>query len=77
MEIDSSAISRCSVEHQKIYTEWFSVADSDGDGRVTGVDATNFFVMSNLARPDLKQVFCSSMCLCPNFIVFEGTVNYW
>ncbi|KAJ0801857.1 putative EH domain-containing protein [Helianthus annuus] len=57
MEIDSSAISRCSVEHQKIYTEWFSVADSDGDGRVTGVDATNFFVMSNLARPDLKQVW--------------------
>ncbi|KAF5801571.1 putative EF-hand domain pair protein [Helianthus annuus] len=50
MEIDSSAISRCSVEHQKIYTEWFSVADSDGDGRVTGVDATNFVERERYCR---------------------------
>ncbi|KVI02296.1 hypothetical protein Ccrd_019419 [Cynara cardunculus var. scolymus] len=55
MEIDSAAISRCSTEHQKIYKIWFSAADSDGDGRITGGDATNFFVMSNLSRQDLKQ----------------------
>jgi hypothetical protein len=29
---------------------------ADGDGRVTGADATKFFAMSGLARADLKQV---------------------
>jgi hypothetical protein len=29
---------------------------SDGDGRITGNDATKFFAMSNLSRQDLKQV---------------------
>ncbi|CAA0815359.1 EH domain-containing protein 1 [Striga hermonthica] len=57
MEIDSSPIGRCSKEHQKIYQSWFSVADSDGDGRITGPDAIKFFSMSNLSRQDLKQVW--------------------
>lgn len=30
---------------------------SDGDGRITGSDAIKFFALSNLPRPDLKQVF--------------------
>jgi hypothetical protein len=29
---------------------------ADGDGRVTGADATSFFGMSALSRADLKQV---------------------
>jgi hypothetical protein len=29
---------------------------ADGDGRVTGADAANFFAMSGLSRADLKQV---------------------
>ncbi|KAI3456884.1 hypothetical protein Pfo_013547 [Paulownia fortunei] len=57
MEIDSAPISRCSKEHQKIYRDWFSFADSDGDERLTGGDATKFFSMSNLPRQDLKQVW--------------------
>ncbi|RWR76284.1 EH domain-containing protein 1-like protein isoform X2 [Cinnamomum micranthum f. kanehirae] len=57
MEILSSSISSCSKEHQKIYQEWFSCADSDNDGRITGNDAIKFFAMSNLPRPDLKQVW--------------------
>ena len=28
----------------------------DGDGRITGADAVNFFSLSKLSRPDLKQV---------------------
>lgn len=28
----------------------------DGDGRITGNDATKFFALSNLSRQDLKQV---------------------
>ncbi|VVB07764.1 unnamed protein product [Arabis nemorensis] len=55
----SSAISihTCLKEHQKIYKEWFNIADSDGDGRVSGNDATKFFAMSKLSRQDLKQVW--------------------
>lgn len=47
----------CSKAHQKIYQEWFQYADSDGDGRITGADATKFFAMSKLSRQDLKQVW--------------------
>ncbi|XP_021766811.1 EH domain-containing protein 1-like [Chenopodium quinoa] len=57
MEISTGPISTCSKEHQKIYQQWFPVADSDGDGRITGNDATKFFSMSNLSRSDLKQVW--------------------
>ncbi|CAE6135527.1 unnamed protein product [Arabidopsis arenosa] len=55
----SSAISigTCLKEHQKIYKEWFNIADSDGDGRVSGNDATKFFAMSKLSRQELKQVW--------------------
>ncbi|KAK2639836.1 hypothetical protein Ddye_027631 [Dipteronia dyeriana] len=57
MEIGSSPIGSCSKEHQMIYQEWFSFADSDGDGRITGSDAIKFFAMSNLSRQDLKPVW--------------------
>ncbi|KAK9091982.1 hypothetical protein Syun_026893 [Stephania yunnanensis] len=57
MEIASGPISLCSKEHQKIYQDWFNCADLDGDGRVTGNDAIKFFAMSNLSRPELKQVW--------------------
>ncbi|XP_010433120.1 PREDICTED: EH domain-containing protein 2-like isoform X2 [Camelina sativa] len=55
----SSAISigSCLKEHQKIYKEWFNIADSDGDGHVSGNDATKFFAMSKLSRQELKQVW--------------------
>ncbi|XP_024010164.1 EH domain-containing protein 2 isoform X4 [Eutrema salsugineum] len=58
----SSAISigTCLKEHQKIYKEWFNIADSDGDGRVSGNDATKFFAMSKLSRQELKQVWAVS-----------------
>nr|GMC51744.1 EH domain-containing protein 1 [Ipomoea batatas]GMC53717.1 EH domain-containing protein 1 [Ipomoea batatas] len=57
MEIDAAPISRCSKAHEKIYQGWFSFADSDGDGRITGGDATKFFSLSNLSRQELKQVW--------------------
>ncbi|XP_034679416.1 EH domain-containing protein 1 [Vitis riparia] len=57
MEIDSGQISSCSKQNQMIYQEWFNFADSDSDGRITGNDAIKFFSMSNLPRPDLKQVW--------------------
>ncbi|KAM6585643.1 hypothetical protein CsatB_012645 [Cannabis sativa] len=57
MEIGSSSVVPCSKEHQKVYQEWFNVADSDGDGRITGNDATKFFSMATLSRTELKQVW--------------------
>ncbi|TYI04346.1 hypothetical protein ES332_A10G010900v1 [Gossypium tomentosum] len=55
MEASSLPIDSCSKEHQKIYRDWFNIADSDRDGRVTGNDATKFFAMSKLSRQELKQ----------------------
>lgn len=57
MEIAPSPITFCSKEHQKIYREWFDIADSDGDGRITGNDATKFFALSKLPRQELKQIW--------------------
>lgn len=71
MEFDSAPISKCSKEHQKIYEEWFTYADSDGDGRITGNDAIKFFSMSNLPRPDLKQVWAMADSKRQGFLGFK------
>ncbi|PAN40653.1 hypothetical protein PAHAL_7G331200 [Panicum hallii] len=44
-------------EQRNTYLQWFSLADEDGDGRLTGNDALKFFAMSNLSKPELKQVW--------------------
>ncbi|KAE8725537.1 EH domain-containing protein 1 [Hibiscus syriacus] len=40
-----------------MYKEWFEVADSDNDGRVTGNNAIKFLSMSGLSRQDLKLIW--------------------
>ncbi|XP_017698109.2 EH domain-containing protein 2-like isoform X2 [Phoenix dactylifera] len=62
MGIVSSPISTCSRKHQKIYQEWFFLADSDGEGRITGNDAIEFFAMSKLSRPELQQMHNCVVC---------------
>ncbi|CAN4117812.1 unnamed protein product [Withania somnifera] len=57
MEFDTCPINRCSKTNANIYQECFCSADSDGDGRLIGKDATSFLAMSNLPREDLKQVW--------------------
>lgn len=57
MEIVSSSIASCPKEHRKIYQQWFDYIDSDGDGRITGIEATEFLAMSKLAKSELKQVW--------------------
>ena len=50
---------------------------ADGDGRVTGADATSFFGMSALSRADLKQVSTGplvSSCSSPGM---ADTVDEW
>ncbi|KAF7149856.1 hypothetical protein RHSIM_Rhsim02G0104600 [Rhododendron simsii] len=71
MEILSGPIISCSKEHQKIYQQWFDFADSDGDGRLTGNDATKFFEMSKLSRPELKQVWAIADSKRQGFIGFK------
>ncbi|XLU55666.1 hypothetical protein S245_050314, partial [Arachis hypogaea] len=44
-------------EETKTYQEWFNLADSDGDGRITGNDATEFFALSKLSHSQLKQLW--------------------
>ncbi|XP_057764943.1 EH domain-containing protein 1-like [Salvia miltiorrhiza] len=57
MEIAPDSINLSSKEQQKLYQTWFNFADSDRDGRLTGNDATSFFGMSGLSKPELKQVW--------------------
>lgn len=40
----------------KFDLRWYGSAIEDGDGRLTGNDALKFFAMSNLSKPELKQV---------------------
>lgn len=74
MEIVSGPIASCSKEHQKIYQQWFAAADSDGDGRITGNDATKFFSMSNLSRSELKQVWALADAKRQGYLGFKEFV---
>ncbi|XP_075483014.1 EH domain-containing protein 1-like [Primulina tabacum] len=57
MEISPLTMNSYSMENRKMYQTWFNIADSDGDGRLTGKDAIEFFAMSNLSKAELKQVW--------------------
>nr|XP_027062278.1 dolichyl-diphosphooligosaccharide--protein glycosyltransferase subunit STT3A-like isoform X2 [Coffea arabica] len=52
---------------------WFNFADSDGDSCLTGNDAMKIFAMSNLSRPELKQVY-SVMCLDGELLYAHSSV---
>ncbi|XP_066344780.1 EH domain-containing protein 1-like isoform X1 [Miscanthus floridulus] len=54
---DSSPKKWSLKEQRATYLQWFAVADEDGDGRLTGKDELRFFAMSNLSKPELKQVW--------------------
>jgi len=41
----------------ELYRQWFSIADADCDGRLTGGDAVAFFVRSGLDRGTLAKVW--------------------
>ncbi|KAE8680241.1 EH domain-containing protein 1 [Hibiscus syriacus] len=74
MEIGTGRIGSSSKEDQKIYQEWFNFADSDNDGRITGSDAIRFFGMSNLSRPDLKQVWATADSRRQGYLGFKEFV---
>ncbi|KAL9146706.1 hypothetical protein ABFS82_13G127600 [Erythranthe guttata] len=57
MEFVSEKMDTCTKEQLKLYQNWFTSVDSDRDGRLTANDATEFFAMSHLTKPELKQVW--------------------
>ncbi|XP_055816251.1 EH domain-containing protein 1-like [Solanum dulcamara] len=75
MEIVSVPVSSCSKEDQKIYQNWFNFVDSDGDGRITGNDAIKLFSLSNLSRPELKQVWAIADSKRQGFLGFNEFVT--
>ncbi|THU73861.1 hypothetical protein C4D60_Mb04t27310 [Musa balbisiana] len=75
MNLVSSSVASCPKEKQKIYQEWFSVADKDGDGRITGNDALKFFAMSKLSRPELKQVWAVADSKRQGFLDLQEFIN--
>ncbi|XP_057433560.1 EH domain-containing protein 1-like [Lotus japonicus] len=64
-----------SKSESKTYEEWFKLADSDGDGRISGNDATNFFALSNLSRSQLKQLWALADTKRQGFLSFPEFVT--
>lgn len=63
-----------SKHDEKLYREWFEQADADGDGRITGNDAVNFFSLSQLPRQELKQVWAVADSKRQGFLGFKEFV---
>lgn len=74
MKTVSDWIDSCSKEQLKTYQDWFNLADSDGDGRITGNDATKFFALSNLSRSQLKQVWAIADAKRQGYLGFQEFV---
>ncbi|KAK2359081.1 EH domain-containing protein [Trifolium repens] len=75
MKAVSDWIHSSSNEQINTYQQWFILADSDGDGRISGNDATKFFALSNLSRPQLKQVWAIADTKRQGFLGFEEFVT--
>lgn len=44
-----------------LFENWFTIADQDHDGLVTGAEAVHFFQRSNLSQETLFQVFQNTL----------------
>ncbi|CAI9293265.1 unnamed protein product [Lactuca saligna] len=75
MEIVSTSIASCPNEHRKIYQQWFDYIDSDDDGRITGIEASEFLAMSKLAKHDLKQVWAIADSKRQGFLCFKEFIT--
>ncbi|KAL4586278.1 hypothetical protein LXL04_010914 [Taraxacum kok-saghyz] len=71
----SGSIASCSKDDQKIYQKWFDYVDSDGDGRITGDDATKFFAMSNIEKAELKQIWTIADSKRQGFLGFKEFIT--
>ncbi|WJX22841.1 EH domain-containing protein 1 [Trifolium repens] len=64
-----------SKEETATYQKWFNIADSDGDGRISGNEATKFFALSNLSRSQLKQLWALADNKRQGFLGFSEFVT--
>ena len=53
---ESNPFSR-NLHLEAIYESWFSIADGDGDGKISGHEAVTFFGRSKLTRQELRQIW--------------------
>ena len=60
---------------EAVYRRWFSLADEDGDGRVTGGDAVRFFGLSGLPKETLARVWQLSDANRQGFLGVEQFVK--
>lgn len=74
MDILDVRLNNHSKHDEKLYREWFEQADADGDGRITGNDAVNFFSLSQLPRQELKQVWAVADSKRQGFLGFKEFV---
>ncbi|XP_071737111.1 EH domain-containing protein 1-like [Rutidosis leptorrhynchoides] len=72
---NGSMTSFCSKDRQKTYQQWFNFVDSDGDGRITGDDATKFFIKSNIDKSQLKQVWAIADSKRQGFLGFKEFIT--
>lgn len=55
-----------------IYRNWFTIADTNGDGRVTGADAVQFFQRSGLSQQTLAKVWAYADERRAGYLDFNG-----
>lgn len=75
MEIMAKRSNDILKHDEKVYQRWFEYVDADGDGRITGDDAVKFFSLSQLSRPELKQVWAIADSKRQGFLSFKEFVS--
>lgn len=55
-----------------IYQNWFTIADTNGDGRITGADAVSFFSRSGLSQQTLAKVWAYADERRAGYLDFNG-----
>lgn len=75
MEIIAKKSNDILKHDEKVYQRWFEYVDADGDGRITGNDAVKFFSLSQLSRPELKQVWAIADSKRQGFLSFKEFVS--
>lgn len=60
------------VDQEALYGQWFQLADTDHDNKLTGPDAVKFFERSGLPRQNLAKVWALSDNARRGFLDFKG-----
>lgn len=56
-----------SIDTSDLFDQWFRIADTDRDGRISGPEAVTFFQRSKLPQDTLFKVSVHIYCKCKAF----------